>query len=167
MAADGQAADVPEAAGGADAPPADAPPGAAAPEPDPGPPSVEPEASVEPAADDEPAAGEAPELDLPDPLHLIGDRPCPVCEGAGTIPFGVLQSPRFRPCDECGGIGQVLTGSLRPEASVFDCPGCEGAGYKTVPQADTPAAPPQPQIGPEGPPPWPGATYDHVAGAWA
>lgn len=143
-------------------------PPAASPEPEaePGPAVVEAEAEVEAEPVEAEPDVEAPELALPDPMHLIGDRNCPVCDGAGVIPFGVLQSPRFRPCDECGGIGQVLTGSLKPESSVFDCPGCEGAGYKQVEGAGIAGDRPAPAVGPDGPPPWPNAVYDHVLGNW-
>lgn len=138
---------------------------------DPGPPSVEPAAEAEPPDGDQPEGGEPLSLDPPDPLHLIGNRPCPVCDGAGEIPFGVLQSPRFRPCEECGGVGQVLTGSLIAEASVFDCPACTGKGYREVtpatgidPYADVVAVPTAPTAADA--PPWPGATWDVSTARW-
>lgn len=152
-------------------PSAVASPAASPVEPDPGPASVEPAAEAVPPAADTPAGGTVTPPELPDPEHLVGDRPCPICDGAGRIPFSIRQLPGFRRCEDCGGVGQGLTGSLVGDASVFDCPSCEGHGYTTtgpapagvgagatLPAAAAPTA--------ADAPPWPGATWDVSTARW-
>lgn len=114
------------------------------------------------APSDEPAG---PTSSLP-AGGLIGERDCPLCEGAGKIPYGVLPSPRYERCDECGGIGQVYTGSLVTVSSVVDCEKCNGAGYVPVNIGDiaSPAVSLVPS--PENEPPWPGAVWNAQTGAW-
>lgn len=112
------------------------------------------------------AEDDAPELTLDDPYGMIGERPCPTCDGAGEIPFNVLQSPRFECCDECGGIGTVRTGSLVPESAMQVCEKCNGGGY--VATAETFPGPTSgilPETLPVNPP-WPGAVFNETTGSW-
>jgi hypothetical protein len=153
----------------ADAADADAAAEAAQVEPDaalPPAPTVEPDSSV--AGPDGPGQAEPPppSVEPADPLHLIGERPCPTCDGAGSIPYGVMQSPRYHACDECGGVGQVLTGALVAESAVVDCEACLGRGYRETqpPAAGGPDL--QPGPGAPGQAPYPGAEWDQAAGVW-
>ena len=129
-------------------------------------PTVEPEPADEALETDGYPDAAAPSVEPADPLHLIGERPCPTCDGAGAIPYGVMQSPRYHACDECGGVGQVLTGALVAESAVVDCEACLGRGYRETqpPAAGGPDL--QPGPGAPGQAPYPGAEWDQAAGVW-
>lgn len=127
-------------------------------------------------AEDELARDDAPEDDdasvepgvviNDDPYDMLGEHSCPTCGGAGQIPYGVLQSPRYQCCHECGGVGQVLTGSLVSENAMQICENCNGGGFEMVPGQTGVAPLSNMESVDHGEPPWPGAIFDHTLGAW-
>lgn len=125
------------------------------------------EAAAELQAEEDSRAGEqnaavGPKVTIPDPDHVIGDRPCPLCDGRGSVPFEVRQSPRYERCPDCVGTGTVFTGSFDPECATLLCERCQGRGFVSKETGEVPR-----EIGnPLGEPPFPGMQWNAERHEW-
>lgn len=104
----------------------------------------------------------AAQVPIPDPNGVIGDRPCPTCEGRGSVPFEIRQSPRYESCPDCVGTGVVLTGSFDPAVATILCERCTGRGYVDKATGEVPRL----LHNPQGEPPFEGMKWNDEAGEW-
>lgn len=107
-------------------------------------------------------APSVPQVTIPDPDHVIGNRPCPVCDGIGQVPFDIPQSPRYRACPDCKGTGNVLTGSFDPDCAMILCERCFGKGYVDAATGELPAE----VNNPNGVAPFPNMEWDPAKNEW-
>jgi hypothetical protein len=54
---------------------------------------------------------------------------CPTCQGAGFLDKPLKVSAHHQVCEACNGYGQVISGSLNPNAATVPCVECQGYGH--------------------------------------